>query len=261
MNRQLVQSALRKLQAFLRSPRFWSTFAAVVLLFWITAPFGTAALPAAPRLGFWLVLHAATWACALVFVVFADVLLEGRVASRLARMMTGAVLAAPLIGLVTETLRTATFGGAITPASYAGALGTGLVLSALFCVLTWLSMHPAPQARAPQQPAASAAPAQAPLLRRLGPENRGALLHLAMQDHYVEVATARGRELVLMRFADALAELGGTPGLRIHRSHWVADAAVEALARDNGRLTVVLKSGARIPVSRPYVAAVRARWG
>ena len=258
MNRQLVQSALRKLQAFLRSPRFWSTFAAVVLLFWITAPFGTAALPAAPRLGFWLVLHAATWACALVFVAFADVLLEGRIASRLARMMTGAMLAAPLIGLVTETLRTATFGGAITPASYAGALGTGLVLSVLFCVLTWLSMHPAPREHAPQRPAA---PVQIPLLRRLSPENRGALLHLAMQDHYVEVATARGRELVLMRFADALAELGGTPGLRIHRSHWVADAAVEALARDNGRLTVVLKSGTRISVSRPYVAAVRARWG
>ena len=127
--------------------------------------------------------------------------------------------------------------------------------------MTWLSMHPAQQSHAPPQAATPAAPAPPPLLRRVSPENRGALLHLAMQDHYVEIATARGRELVLMRFADALAELGDTPGLRVHRSHWVADAAVEALARDGNRPTVVLKSGARVPVSRPYLAAARQRWG
>lgn len=257
VNRQLVQSALRELQAFLRSPRFWSLFAAVVILFWITGPFGTGAtLPAAPRLGFWLVIHAATWACALTFVVFADILLERYIDNPFARMMTGAVLAAPVIGLVTEAVRSGTFGGAVTPASYAAALGTGLVLSVLFCVMTWLSMHPVPKDHEPPS-----TPAPPPLLRRVSPENRGALLHLAMQDHYVEIATARGRELVLMRFADALAELGDTPGLRVHRSHWVADAAVDALARDGNRPTVVLKSGARVPVSRPYLAAARQRWG
>jgi DNA-binding LytR/AlgR family response regulator len=261
VNGQIVQSALRELQSFLRSPRFWGTFAAVVLIFWITGPFGTAdSLAAAPRFGFWLVIHAATWACALVFVVMADLLLEGFVGNRFARMMAGAVLAAPVIGLVTETLRAATFGNAITPAGYAAAVGVGLTLSVLFCVLTWLSMSPAEQKR-PLPETAAASPAQAPLLRRLAPANRGVLLHLCVQDHYVEIVTARGRELVLMRFSDALGELGGTPGLRVHRSHWVADAAVETFARDDGRLAVTLKSGNRIPVSRPYAAAARARWG
>lgn len=266
MTGRLAQSALRELLVFLRSPRFWGTFAAVVVLFWITAPFGTASLPAAPRLGFWLVLHVATWACALVFVVLADIGLEGRIASRFARMMSGALLAAPLIGLVTETLRIATFGGEFTPASYGGAILTGLALSALFCVLTWLSMNPVldgdPAAASP--PSSQPAPqelGESALLRRLNPHNRGAPLHLAGQDHYVEVVTTRGRELILMRFADALAELGDAPGLRVHRSHWVADAAVTALERDSGRPVLVLASGTRVPVSRPYVAVVRRRWG
>lgn len=33
---------------------------------------------------------------------------------------------------------------------------------------------------------------------------------------------ARGSELVLMRFGDALNELGGTEGMQIHRSRWIA---------------------------------------
>lgn len=259
VNRQLVHSALRELQSFAGSLRFWGTFGTVVLIFWITGPFGTAdSLPAAPRLGFWLVLHAAAWACALVFVVTADLLLEGLTGNRFARMMAGAVLAAPAIGLVTEMLSSVTFGQPVTFASYAAALGIGLVLSVLFCVLTWLSMNPQPQENDADEPAASAAPA--PLLRRLSPGIRGPLLHLGVQDHYVEIVTLRGRELVLMRFSDALDELGDTPGLRVHRSHWVADAAVETLAREGGRLVVVLKSGDRIPVSRPNAAAARERW-
>ncbi|MGG2478092.1 DNA-binding response regulator, partial [Rhizobium sp. BR5] len=33
-------------------------------------------------------------------------------------------------------------------------------------------------------------------------------------------------QLVLLRFADALKELGHTAGLQVHRSHWIADADV-----------------------------------
>ena len=75
------------------------------------------------------------------------------------------------------------------------------------------------------------------------------------------VMTSRGRELILLRFSDALEELGGTPGLQVHRSHFVADAHVEKLLRADGRMAVVLKDGREIPVSRSRVEAVRARWG
>lgn len=262
MNGRFLQSTLRDLQVLLRSRRLWATFTSVVLIFWFTGPYGTAELlAAAPRLGFWLVLHAGTWGCALVCVVVADALLEKRLESRFLRMMLGAIAAAPLIALVTESLHAATFARRVTPQSYIEAIFNGLVLSALFCVLTWLTMS----RELSVVDTAADEPAQRPardtaLLRRLNPSVRAAPLHLAVQDHYVEVTTARGRELVLMRFSDALEELGDLAGMQVHRSHWIADAAVESLERDNGRLMIVLSTGARVPVSRPYAAAARARW-
>ena len=66
-----------------------------------------------------------------------------------------------------------------------------------------------------------------PILERLPADRRGALLHLQMRDHYVEIHTDRGSELVLMRFGDALMELGGTEGMQVHRSHWIARTAPE----------------------------------
>ncbi|MBB3160582.1 DNA-binding LytR/AlgR family response regulator [Rhizobium laguerreae] len=100
----------------------------------------------------------------------------------------------------------------------------------------------------------------ASILDRLKPENRGSLLRLSVQDHYTEVVTSRGRELVLLRFADALKETAATPGFRVHRSHWVADAHVESLKRGNGRLLILTRDGTEIPVSHSYAEDVRRRF-
>lgn len=84
----------------------------------------------------------------------------------------------------------------------------------------------------PQEAAAEAGPIGTPLLRRLPPDLRGALIRLSMNDHYVEVETAKGATLVLLRFADALNELGDADGLQVHRSHWVARTAVKGRAAE-----------------------------
>ncbi len=84
-----------------------------------------------------------------------------------------------------------------------------------------------------------------------------ALIRLSMNDHYVEVETAKGATLILLRFSDALEELGGADGLQVHRSHWGAKDAVESARRDGSRLYLMLKSGQEIPVSRTYRAAAR----
>ena len=59
-----------------------------------------------------------------------------------------------------------------------------------------------------------------------------------MSDHYTEVLTAGGRELLLLRFSDALKEVGDTPGIRLHRSHWIADSHVAGIGQRDGRLVV-----------------------
>jgi DNA-binding LytR/AlgR family response regulator len=60
-----------------------------------------------------------------------------------------------------------------------------------------------------------------------------------------------------MRLADALAELEGLEGAQVHRSWWVARAAVTGARRGEGRATLTLKNGALAPVSRTYARALR----
>ena len=267
MERPLLQSALRELQVFLRAPRFWATFGAVVLIFWVTGPSGTAErLAAAPRLGFWLVLHAVAWSIAVSAIVLVNTLLRDRIPSRRRRMALGTVIAGIPVGLATEAISLLTFGGMPTLATIAESIATGLLLSALFCALTFMTMSsrqvealaPTPVFPADEQDERRS---DVPLLRRLKPENRGTILHMTVADHYTEVTTSRGRELILLRFSDALEELGGTAGLQVHRSHFVADNHVDRLLRSDGRLAIRLKDGREIPVSRSRNEAVRDRWG
>lgn len=261
MERPFLQSALRELQVFLRSPRFWATFGAVVLIFWVTGPYGTAErLATVPRLGFWLVLHTVAWSIAVTALVLVNMFLLHRVPSLAGRMALGTLVAGVPVGLATKAISLATFGGAVTVSTLAESIANGLVLSALFCGLTYMTMG----SRAVETPAPAPTTedrAEIALLRRLKPENRGQILHMTVADHYTEVTTSRGRELVLLRFSDALEELGDTPGLQVHRSHFVADSHVEKLLRADGRLTVLLKDGREIPVSRSRTEAVRGRWG
>jgi len=61
-----------------------------------------------------------------------------------------------------------------------------------------------------------------------------------------------------MRLADALTELEGMEGAQVHRSWWVAKAAVVDAERGNGRAALTIRSGAVAPVSRTYARALRA---
>ena len=106
----------------------------------------------------------------------------------------------------------------------------------------------------------SQAAPEAPLLARLPARSRAELLHLRMQDHYVEVNTAAGSELLLLRFRDALREVEDVNGLQVHRSHWVARSAVAGVERrGGGRVALRLVNGSRVPVSRSFTPVLRAR--
>ena len=94
----------------------------------------------------------------------------------------------------------------------------------------------APTQEGAGEPSTRAGPAPgARFLDRL-PEKLGRdLVYLKTADHYVEAFTTAGSTLVLMRFVDAVAELDGAGGLRVHRSYWVARSHVTGAARQEGR--------------------------
>ncbi|MDP6407627.1 MAG: LytTR family DNA-binding domain-containing protein [Alphaproteobacteria bacterium] len=113
-----------------------------------------------------------------------------------------------------------------------------------------------------RQDASPNAPQTAPValaaqLSRMPEGLDGTLLCLEMEDHYVRVHTTQGSGLVLQRLSDAMRELAGHDGQQVHRSWWVARAAVSGHERDGGRRILLLSNGLKVPVSRSYLAALR----
>jgi hypothetical protein len=133
--------------------------------------------------------------------------------------------------------------------------GQSLLLSvvalgaALLVRRSWSAPVPA-MAPAAAPPAPSPSPA-----RRLVADK---VLCLQMEDHYVRIHTASGSRLELMSMSQAIAALGGVEGRRVHRSWWVARAAVEAAEPDGRNWRLRLRGGLRAPVSRANVAPLRA---
>ena len=114
------------------------------------------------------------------------------------------------------------------------------------------------QRRPPQTHAAAAGSTPVRFLQRLPPRLRGGrLFAVEAQDHYLRLHTSKGQDLILMRLADAVAELEGIEGAQTHRSWWVAREAVTDARRGDGRAVLSLASGVEAPVSRAYARALR----
>ncbi|MBC6980752.1 LytTR family transcriptional regulator [Caulobacter sp. 17J80-11] len=112
---------------------------------------------------------------------------------------------------------------------------------------------PAPETEASVEPAAGAR-----LLERLPARLGREVIALGMEDHYVRVFTRRGDTLVLMRMADAVAELAAVDGAQVHRSWWVARAAVVASERRGRSGVLRLDTGLEVPVARRRLAELKA---
>jgi len=97
----------------------------------------------------------------------------------------------------------------------------------------------------------------APILERLPIEKRGALVCLSVSDHYVDVSTNKGQEMILMRLTDAIKEVGAIEGLQVHRSHWVALDQVKSVERAGDGATLSMTTGQIIPVSRSKMPDIR----
>lgn len=113
----------------------------------------------------------------------------------------------------------------------------------------------------PPPPAGVVAPAEDRRFRDRLPLHlrRARLIAVASEDHYLRVHTDAGGALILLRLADALAELGNIPGAQTHRSWWVAGDVVERVERGAGRATLHLIGGITAPVSRSFLPVLAAQ--
>lgn len=245
--------------------QFLGLAAAVAVLAWL-GPFDTWGRLSLPdRVAFWTLATSVNWLFGLVLGSAAGLAFERRGILAWAAAVGGGSAVAAVPGTAVVWLLVAAFmdhrmtGFAEIASLYSQVIVIHLVLNAL---VTWLIYE---KKRGPDAVSESVSPHPAaedpsvPFLARL-PERLGRnLLHLHMQDHYVEVYTDEGSDLLLLRFRDALRELDGLEGAQVHRSHWVARAAVAGVERRSGRIALRLVNGNRVPVSRSFAPALRDR--
>lgn len=251
MDRSPLQSTLRELRGHLGDVRGVAALAVVGVVLGLAGPFGTfESMPTLPRTLYWLATVFLTYSFGYGISRLVDRLWgSGRAMwLRIVLMVVAAGLGATLI---VALLNFAVFG--IDGFSLVGVLTVAaqcLAVAAAVVVVSVLTERPAEAAAAP----AAGRPA---VLDRVPAPQRGELLALVVEDHYVDIVTSRGKTLVLMRLADAIRETAGVPGLQIHRSHWVARAAVVGSRRSDGKVLVELSNGLLLPVSRSYLTAAR----
>lgn len=231
---------------------FWLVLAAI---FTISGAFGSGEqLDPLPRLAFWLAVVGGSLCLGVFLRVGVQFIRPGM--SYLPAAMIAAGIGGAFLGQILPPIMRRL--DLVPPSTVlTERVETTLViifLGSSFAILRHLLHREAPRAGASSE----AAPPRPRLLDRLPAEIAGEILHLSVRNHYVEVATEVGRSRLLMRFADALAELEGVEGFRVHRSHWVARKAVEAVERCNGRAYLRLRNGQLVPVSRPYRDALEA---
>lgn len=118
-----------------------------------------------------------------------------------------------------------------------------------------------PEAKRMEAPdrAKQAAPPSPSHLEILGqPVALNQIWHLKAEEHYVLLGLRDGTSVLLRgRLADAIAQVPVDAGLQVHRSHWVARAALADLERKRDGWRLRLHNGTDIPVARNRQTEVR----
>ncbi|MGJ3648172.1 LytTR family transcriptional regulator DNA-binding domain-containing protein [Sphingomonas sp. GlSt437] len=237
------------------------------LMLGILGPFGTyASMDGVERLRFWSVVLLSAAILHIPALWLADQSGAAISAPTLFRLSIATIVAAasttPVIAVVIATLNHAT-----RLPEFGRLLPFVLAISAPMQILSYAVLRRSGQRREELAPLPGAteqevAPVQTvpdapPLLQRLPPALRGALICLEMQDHYVRVHTSVGSALAQMRMRDAEREAEPVAGYRVHRSWWVAEDAISGVTRDGRSYALKLNNGMVVPISRHRIAELR----
>jgi preprotein translocase subunit SecG len=246
-----LPSTLRELRRHLTDPQAIGIMAVIGVLLGLAGPFGSfATLEVLPRVVYWLATVFLTYGFGFGISMLADALWgRGRpVWQRLVIMIVPAGLGATAI---VAPLNLVTFGAAgFDWREVPILIGQCFAVAAGVVIVVLLTERR-------QAGVAVVSDGPPAILERVPLPRRGALLALVVEDHYVDIITDKGKTLVLMRLADAIRETSGVAGSQVHRSHWVAHAAVVRSHRADGKVLLELSNGMRLPVSRGYLPAAR----
>ena len=229
--------------------------AAMGVLMGFLGPFDSEHVPAAVLYAYWLI-------CIVgggVIGIGLDALLSPRIPSAWRRVAVVSLLMTPPVTLLVLTTQTFLMSQPVGWRVWMNLLWqVWPIVLAVMAVRALVWRRPPVRVETRTLIAPPLPEAEATFRRRLSAKRRGArLIAIEAHDHYLKVHTDAGVELVTLRFADALDELAGAHGWRVHRSWWVAADAVEAVRwrRGGGEISVI--GGLTAPVSRTYVPVLK----
>ncbi len=249
MSNSPLHFTLRRTQAHFSDRRTWAFLLLVGGMIGLAGPFDTFALfPPLPRLAYWVGVSTASYAVGFVVTEWLSHRLHHWIAPVWLRLLVIGGLPGVPIALSVWGINGLVFG-------FEGVVDLAALL--FYCPLISIAISAASMLAIVKPPAVEIQ-AEPSLLDRLPRPIRGRLLHIAVTDHYVEVATDRGSALVLLRLTDAIRETMPVQGLQVHRSHWVALDAVKRVTKQNNKTVLELENGTLVPVSRTFRDQVRA---
>lgn len=275
MNRKALQLALREMQAATTNRFSRVGMILVTVLLAVSGPFGTfQSFNLGQRFGYWAITVLACYLAGQGAASYFLELLREQITQRWPRVIVAGLLASLPVTIVVLVINGIAYQHMDVTESLMIWLYVTIITLAVVVMFVTLGdvMRPDPAVAVagsapvagdvPVAPPTAAVPAQAPaptpaILERVPLRQRGKLVALVVEDHYVDIVTDKGKTLVLMRLADAIREAAPVPGLQIHRSHWVALDAVVKTQRSEGKVMLELSNSMRLPVSRGYLPAAK----
>lgn len=257
-----LQLTLRVMQQIYSNPKFWIGFVAVIGILTLTGPFDTLAnLKFAPRLVYWGAVSLLTFptgmACSIFFGTWFSQRNTPEWLSRIVGGLIGGIPIGFFVWLVNKYI------GATEVGSLQGLIlmmGYTIPISAAVSILYYLiasSFETGTSTASSNQSLELPTVTNSAFFKRLPVELGKDIISLQAQDHYIKVTTTKGSEMILLRLADAEAELSEIPGIRVHRSWWIAQKHAKGFSRKNSKQMLELSNGESVPVSRSYAKLVK----
>lgn len=234
----------------------------ISILLGFTGPYGTSAEPALARYTFWLVVTVAGGAIGIgTEAVFRRWIGRRRLFGQkwlllliIASVMTPPIAVVVLVAMIVVLGHHHEIPADISPSLLFQVFVVSIIVTVVRSLARRRERRIVETVIAPPLPEA-----EAKFRRRLSAKRRTArLLALEACDHYVRVHTDAGSELISVRLAEAVAELGGAYGFRVHRSWWVSAQAIKTGRWRRGSGELHLEGGLVVPISRSGAPILRA---
>ncbi|MEM7460221.1 MAG: LytTR family DNA-binding domain-containing protein [Pseudomonadota bacterium] len=220
-------------------------------------PYGTYGnVPVLTRLGFWVCILLIPWALWEGLTALAKQMLPQDLGAR--KIMALLMPAFAIVGSLFATgLSALVFG--LNNASFPQAWASSLASWLLFSFLIVLPLAIIADTLSQEEQRKGGENLLGFFSSKLPEKLRGsALIALQSEGHYLRVFTHAGDDLILMSMEDAMSALSAYPGIRTHRSWWIAMDQVAMDPNLAGSFTSIAAiSGLNVPVSRRRRKVVR----